>query len=82
MERGVDPSCRAHAAMEAKMVRLLVAALVAMGLSLGTPALAKHGCGKGYHMDKKGQCVIKRRQSTGNCGPGYHVGQNGHCQHD
>lgn len=80
MEQGPDPSCHAPAELEAMMVRLMVAALVAMGLSLSAPAMAKEGCGKGYHMDKKGRCVINGRKRTGDCGPGWHRGPNGHCQ--
>ena len=64
------------------MLRLMVAVLVATGLSLGTPAVAKEGCGKGYHMDKKGRCVIQGRRKGAGCGPGYHVAANGHCQRD
>ena len=62
------------------MVRLMMAALVAMGLSMTAPALAKEGCGKGYHVNKKGQCVINGQKRTGVCGPGTHLGPKGHCQ--
>jgi len=80
MERRRDPSCHTRAELEATMIRLLVAALVAMALSLGAPAMAKEGCGKGYHVNKKGQCVINGQKRTGVCGPGTHLGPKGHCQ--
>ncbi len=39
------------------MVRLMMAALVAMGLSMTARTLRRErakGCGKGYHVNKKG----------------------------
>jgi hypothetical protein len=63
------------------MVRLIVAALVAMGISLASPAIAKEGCGSGFHMNKKGKCVANGHKGKG-CGPHYHMGPHGHCQPD
>ncbi len=84
MEYGPYPACHVRAEQEATMVRLMVAALVAMGLSMTAPAIApavaKQGCGKGYHVNKKGQCVINGQKRTGTCGPGTHLGPKGHCQ--
>ena len=80
MERRCDPSCHAREELEANMVRLILTALVAMGLSMTAPAMAKQGCGKGHHLNKKGQCVINGQKRTGVCGPGTHLGPKGHCQ--
>jgi hypothetical protein len=61
------------------MARLIVAALVAMGITLASPigsAIAKRpSCGQSMHVNKKGKCVPDRHAKT--CTPKRQ--QNGRC---
>jgi hypothetical protein len=81
MEHDRDPACHARLQdWEVKMVRLIVAVLVTMGISLASPAIdpavaKRPSCGQGLHINKKGKCVPDRHQKA--CTPKRQ--QNGRC---
>lgn len=68
------------------MIKLIsCACAIALCLAAPSPVMAKEGCGSGLHMNKKGQCVAKKKMKTAAgkvCKPGYTMGGNGHCHHN
>jgi hypothetical protein len=71
---------RAPENWETKMARLIVAVLVAIGISLATTAVAKEGCGSGFHLNKHGKCVANGKHPGKPCPAHHHLGPHGHCQ--